>query len=87
MQSASSNTIFPLPRPFPPEQRQNGFNSLLREIASVRAVTRRGKRNPRGVKRKVSYFILRKRGHPLNQPCLPLEQINLMMTLYFRGIT
>jgi len=44
-------------------------------MASERAVTSRGKRNPRGVKRKMSNFNLRKRGDPLNQPCDPFPKI------------
>jgi hypothetical protein len=38
-----------------------------------RAVTRRGKRNPRSVKREMNKFPLRKRTHPLNQPFFLLE--------------
>ena len=60
---------------FPPVQRQSWFDSLLAEMASERAVTSRGKRNPRGVKRKMSNFNLRKRGDPLNQPCDPFPKI------------
>jgi len=44
-------------------------------MASERAVTSRGKRNPRGVKRKMSKFNLRKRGDPLNHPCEPIPKI------------
>jgi hypothetical protein len=58
-------------------QRQSWLESLLAEMASVRAVTSRGKRNPRGVKRKMSHFNLRKRGDPLNQPCITIPKIIL----------
>jgi hypothetical protein len=55
----------------PPEQHSSWFDSVLREIAAGRAVTRRGKRNPRGVKREMSNFPLRKRGNPFNQTFKP----------------
>ncbi len=45
------------------------------EIANGRAVTRRGKRNPRSVKRKMRNFKLHKRGDPLNQPYAPVTRI------------
>jgi len=64
-----------LPAPFPPEQRKSWLDSVLSEIAGGRAVTSRGKRNPRGVKRKMSNFNLRKRGDPLNQPCAPVPRM------------
>jgi hypothetical protein len=48
------------------------FNSVLLGIASGRAVTRRGRYNPRGAKQKVSHFNLRKRGQPLHRPCTPV---------------
>ncbi len=51
------------------------IHSVLGEIASGRAVSSRGKRNPRGVKRKMSNFNLRKRGDPLNQPCDPTPRM------------
>jgi hypothetical protein len=59
----------------PPEYRPTWFDSLLREIASGHVVSSRGKRNPRGVKRKMSNFKLRKRKHPLNQLCRPIIRI------------
>jgi hypothetical protein len=49
------------------------LNSLLLGIASGHVVSSRGKRNPHGVKRKMSNFNLRKRGQALNQPCLTLS--------------
>jgi hypothetical protein len=49
-----------------PKHRQAWLVSVLGGIAAGRAVTSRGKRNLRGVKRKMSYFNLRKRGDPLN---------------------
>jgi hypothetical protein len=54
------------------------MDSVLREIATGRAVTSRGKRNPRGVKRKMSNFNLRKRGTPLNQPCDPAPRMSFI---------
>jgi hypothetical protein len=46
-------------------------NSVLREILQERAVSSRNRRNPRGVKRKMSNFPLRPRG------IKPLPPINL----------
>jgi hypothetical protein len=59
----------------PPEQRPSWLDSVLKEIAAGRAVQSRGKRNPRGVKRKMSQSPLRERTDPLNQPSLPFPQI------------
>ena len=70
----SNDACLPLPL-FPPEHRQRWLDSILAEIASGRACFSRGLRNPRGVKRKMSNFNLRKRGDPLNQPCRPIPQI------------
>jgi hypothetical protein len=47
----------------------------LREIASGHTVTSRGKRKPRGVKRKMSEFNLRKRGQALKYLPEPLIEI------------
>ena len=66
-----SDGVFPLPPLFSPEQPPSWLDSVLKEIAAGCTVTRRGKRNPCGVKRKMSNFPLRKRGDPLNQPCNP----------------
>jgi hypothetical protein len=51
----------------PPEQWENWRTSLLAEIARCRAVQSRGKSNPRGVKRKMSNFRIRRPSEPLNQ--------------------
>jgi hypothetical protein len=75
MPSASSGAACRPPAPFPPEQRESWLHSILREMADGRAVTSRGKRNPRGVRRKMSNFALRQRGDPLNQPCSPVPTI------------
>lgn len=60
---------------FPPRGRSVWFQSVLREIASGRAVTSRGKRNPRGVRRKMSSYPIRDRGDPLQLPCDPCPVI------------
>ena len=54
---------------FPHEQRKAWFDSVLAEIASGRAVRSHGKRNPRGVRRKMTAYHVRKRCDPINQPC------------------
>jgi hypothetical protein len=65
------NRRLPEAAAIPPEQWQSWRLSLLREIASGRAVQSRGKRNPRGVKRKMSNFRIRRRWEPLNQRIAP----------------
>jgi hypothetical protein len=64
-----------VPALFPPERRQVWFASVLAEIASGRAVRSRGKRNPRGVRRKMTAYHVRKRGDPINQPCDPVPRL------------
>jgi hypothetical protein len=56
---------------FPPQGRADWLLGILKEIATVRAVTSRGKRNPRGVRRKMSSYPIRDRGDPLNVDCKP----------------
>jgi hypothetical protein len=41
--------------------------ALLDEIARGKCVSSRGRLNPRGVKRKMSGYNVRRRGEPLNQ--------------------
>jgi hypothetical protein len=41
-------------------------DALLDEIAAGRCVSSRGRLNPRGVKRKMSNFAVRRRGEPLH---------------------
>jgi hypothetical protein len=47
--------------PFPPRQRRTFHNAVLDEILQERVVSSRNRRNPRGVKRKMSNFPLRPR--------------------------
>jgi hypothetical protein len=47
--------------PFPPRQRRTFHNAVLDEILQQRVVSSRNRRNPRGVKRKMSNFPLRPR--------------------------
>ena len=51
--------------------RVRGSASVQKEIASERDVTSRGKRDRRGVRRKMSKFRIRKRGDPINLHCDP----------------
>jgi hypothetical protein len=46
---------------FPPQQRRTFHNAVLDEILQERVVSSRNRRNPRGVKRKMSNFPLRPR--------------------------
>ena len=64
-----------VPALFPPERRQAWLDSVLAEIASGRAVRSRGKRNPRGVRRKMTAYHVRKRGDPINQRCGPAPRM------------
>jgi hypothetical protein len=47
---------------FPPEDRVQFHEAVLEEILEDRVVSSRNRRNPRGVKRKMSNFPLRRRG-------------------------
>ena len=46
---------------FPPQLRKRFHERVLEEILQERVVPQRGRRNPRGVKRKMSNFNLRPR--------------------------
>src|SRR3990170_5740530 len=56
---------------FPPEDRAEFHEAVLEEILEERVVSSRNRRNPRGVKRKMSNFPLRRRGSK------PLPKIDL----------
>jgi len=75
MPSESSSVGCPAAPLFPPEERMKWLGSIMGEIAKGRAVFSRGKRNPRGVKRKMTKFHIRKRGQLLNVPCSPTPVI------------
>jgi len=47
--------------PFPPEQRAAFHRAVLAEILQERVVSSRNRRNPRGVKRKMSNFPIRRK--------------------------
>jgi hypothetical protein len=48
-------------RPFPPQEKKAFHDAVLREILEERVVSSRSRRNPRGVKRKMSGYPLRPR--------------------------
>jgi hypothetical protein len=51
---------------FPPRHRKAFHDSVLKEILEERVVSSRNRRNPRGIKRKMSNFPLRpRRAKPL----------------------
>ncbi len=52
---------------FPPRLRKTFHERVLDEILQERVVSSRGRRNPRGVKRKMSNFPLRPRHAPAPQ--------------------
>ncbi|HYN79890.1 MAG TPA: hypothetical protein VES88_00195, partial [Gemmatimonadaceae bacterium] len=49
---------------FPPLERTAFHERVLEEILQERVASRRGRRNPRGVKRKMSNFPLRRHAKP-----------------------
>ena len=51
----------PSSAPFPPEQRAVFHHAVLAEILQERVVSSRNRRNPRGVKRKMSNFPIRRK--------------------------
>ncbi len=59
--------------PFPPHQRTALHDAVLEEILQERVASSRGRRVPRGVKRKMSNFPLRRRGDP-SPPLLKRDQ-------------
>ena len=64
--------------PFPPQQRKAFHNSVLEEILEERVVTRPNRRNPRGVKRKMSSFPLRPRHIKPSPPLIICEAIRII---------
>jgi len=56
---------------FPPRQKKKFHNAVLDEILQDRVVSSRNRRNPRGVKRKMSNFPLRQRH------LTPLPKLNI----------
>ena len=55
---------------FPPRDRKQFHNAVLEEILDEMAVSSRNRRNPRGVKRKMSNFPLRPHG---SKPLPPID--------------
>jgi hypothetical protein len=51
----------PLSALFPPEQRAAFHDAVIAEILQERVVSSRNRRNPRGVKRKMSKFPIRRK--------------------------
>ena len=58
--SAARSRVSP---PFPPQHRLTFHDAVLDEILQERVGSSRNRRNPRGVKRKMSNFPLRRRTH------------------------
>jgi hypothetical protein len=59
----------------PPRERATFHERVLEEILEERVVPSRNRRNPRGVKRKVSNFPLRRRGSK------PMPKIDLQLAV------
>jgi hypothetical protein len=66
---------FPALTPFPPREREAFHERVLEEILEERAVSSRNRRNPRGVKRKMSNFPVRRRGSK------PMPKIDLQLAI------
>ncbi len=70
----------------PPPGRAAWLQGVLRKITLGRAVTSRGKRNPRGVRRKMSAYPIRDRGDPLHVECTPCSiVISEINSIVFSG--
>ena len=61
MPSASCAANSPSSALFPPEQRAAFHDAVIAEILQERVVSSRNRRNPRGVKRKMSKFPIRRK--------------------------
>jgi hypothetical protein len=61
--------------PSPPGERAAFHEGVLKEILEERAVSSRNRRNPRGVKRKMSIFPVRRRGSEL------MPKLNLQLAI------
>ena len=62
---------------FPPEQRAAFHAAVLAEILQERVVSSRNRRNPRGVKRKMSKFPTRRKTHRALPPINLAEAIQI----------
>jgi hypothetical protein len=69
MQCASCVANWPSGQPFPPKRFPARIDAILAEILEERCVSSRGRRIPRGVKRKMSGYALR-RGRVPSQPTI-----------------
>jgi hypothetical protein len=77
---AANFIAFPL---FPPGERAAFHEGVLEEILEERAVSSLNRRNPRGVKRKMSNFPVRRRGSDL-MPKIDLQTaINILTEQYY----
>ena len=70
IRSASSVASSRASRQFPPRQRRIFHEAVLDEILDELVSSSRGRRNPRGVKRKMSNFPLRRR---TDKPLPPID--------------
>ena len=68
MPFASSAASCSLQAPFPPEDRAAFHACLLEELLQERVVSSRGRHTPRGVKRKLSKYPVRRRFPPPAPP-------------------
>jgi hypothetical protein len=69
MPCASCVANWPSGQPFPPKRFPARIDAILAEILEERCVSSRGRRIPRGVKRKMSGYALR-RGRVPSQPMI-----------------
>jgi hypothetical protein len=73
MPCASCVASWPAGQPFPPERFAFALAALLDEILEERCVGSRGRRIPRGVKRKMSGYALRRARAPTQAKVFRVE--------------
>ena len=78
MPCASCAANSPPSAPFPPEQRAAFHAVVLAEILQERVVSSRNHRNPRGVKRKMSNFPIRRKTDRALPPINLAEAIQIV---------
>ena len=66
-------------RQFPPQDRKTFHEAVLKEILEERVVSSRSRRNPRGLKRKMSGYPLRQRKRSNTTRVMIKDHIKVLM--------
>src|SRR5260370_12851687 len=85
MRCELSDASSPCSALFPPQQRKAFHSAVLEEILQERVVSSRNRRNPRGVKRKMSNFPLRPR-HAKPSPPINFKKAIKILKLTVFGL-